>query len=31
VAGRFRTDILPVFTELLTIIKKEIVREVEVP
>jgi molybdopterin synthase catalytic subunit len=31
VAGRFRTDILPVFTELLTIIKKEIVRETEVP
>jgi molybdopterin synthase catalytic subunit len=31
VAGRFRTDILPVFAELLTIIKKEIVREVEVP
>ena len=31
VAGRFRTDILPVFQELLTIIKKEIVREDEVP
>ena len=31
VAGRFRTDILPVFQELLTIIKTEIVREDEVP
>jgi molybdopterin synthase catalytic subunit len=31
VAGRFRTDILPVFQELLTTIKKEIVREDEVP
>ena len=30
VAGRFRTDILPVFQELLTIIKNEIVREEEV-
>jgi molybdopterin synthase catalytic subunit len=30
VAGRFRTDVLPVFQELLTIIKKEIVREDEV-
>jgi len=30
VAGRFRTDILPVFQELLTIIKNEIVREDEV-
>ncbi len=30
VAGRFRTDILPVFQELLTIVKKEIVREEEV-
>lgn len=31
VAGRFGADILPVFQELLTIIKKEIVREEEVP
>jgi molybdopterin synthase catalytic subunit len=31
VAGRFRTDILPVFEELLTRIKTEIVREEEVP
>ncbi len=31
VAGRFRTDILPVFQELLTIIKTDIVREDEVP
>jgi molybdopterin synthase catalytic subunit len=31
VAGRFRTDVLPVFQELLTTIKKEIVREEEVP
>jgi len=31
VAGRFRTDILPVFQELLTIIKRDIVREDEVP
>lgn len=30
VAGRFRTDVLPVFQELLTIIKTEIVREDEV-
>lgn len=30
VAGRFRTDVLPVFTELLGIIKNEIVREEEV-
>lgn len=30
VAGRFRTDVLPVFQELLTIIKNEIVREEEV-
>lgn len=30
VAGRFRTDILPVFQELLTKIKKEIVREEEI-
>ncbi len=30
VAGRFRTDILPVFVELLTAIKGEIVREREV-
>jgi molybdopterin synthase catalytic subunit len=30
VAGRFRTDVLPVFQEVLTIIKKEIVREDEV-
>jgi len=30
VAGRFRTDVLPVLQELLTIIKKEIVREEEV-
>lgn len=29
VAGRFRTDILPVFTELLTLIKTKIVREEE--
>lgn len=29
VAGRFRTDVLPVFTELLGIIKNEIVREEE--
>jgi molybdopterin synthase catalytic subunit len=31
VAGRFRTDILPVFQELITTIKKEIVHEEEVP
>ncbi len=30
VAGRFRTDVLPVFQELLTIIKRDIVREEEV-
>lgn len=30
VAGRFRTDVLPVFQELLTIVKNEIVREEEV-
>jgi molybdopterin synthase catalytic subunit len=30
VAGRFRTDVLPVLQELLTIIKTEIVREEEV-
>lgn len=29
VAGRFRTDVLPVFQELIAIIKKEIVREEE--
>ncbi len=29
VAGRFRTDVLPVFQDLLTIIKKDIVREEE--
>ena len=29
VAGRFRTDILPVFVELLTTIKNEIVQEEE--
>jgi molybdopterin synthase catalytic subunit len=29
VAGRFRTDILPVFQELLTIIKRDIVKEQE--
>jgi molybdopterin synthase catalytic subunit len=31
VAGRFRTDILPVFEELLSLIKNEIVIEEEVP
>ncbi|MCX5808575.1 MAG: molybdenum cofactor biosynthesis protein MoaE [Proteobacteria bacterium] len=31
VAGRFRTDVLPVFQELLSKIKKEIVREEEIP
>jgi molybdopterin synthase catalytic subunit len=31
VAGRFRTDVLPVLQELLTTIKTEIVREEEVP
>ncbi len=30
VAGRFRTDIVPVFEELLSLIKNEIVREEEV-
>ena len=30
VAGRFKTDILPVFEELLTIVKNEIVTEEEV-
>lgn len=30
VAGRFRTDVLPVFQELLTIVKRDIVREEEV-
>ncbi len=30
VAGRFRTDVLPVFQELLTIIKTDIVREEEI-
>jgi molybdopterin synthase catalytic subunit len=30
VAGRFRTDVLPVFQELLTTIKSEIVREEEI-
>jgi molybdopterin synthase catalytic subunit len=30
VAGRFRTDVLPVFEELLTIIKKDIVTEEEI-
>jgi molybdopterin synthase catalytic subunit len=30
VAGRFRTDIIPVFEELLTIVKNEIVTEEEV-
>lgn len=29
VAGRFRKDVLPVFQELITLIKTEIVREVE--
>ncbi|MRR17370.1 MAG: molybdenum cofactor biosynthesis protein MoaE [Deltaproteobacteria bacterium] len=29
VAGRFRKDILPVFQELITLIKTEIVKEVE--
>jgi molybdopterin synthase catalytic subunit len=29
VAGRFRKDILPVFQELITLIKTEIVREEE--
>ncbi|MCU0579282.1 MAG: molybdenum cofactor biosynthesis protein MoaE [Desulfobacterota bacterium] len=30
VAGRFRTDVLPVFESLLTMIKREIVREQEI-
>jgi molybdopterin synthase catalytic subunit len=30
VAGRFRTDVLPVFEELLSLIKNEIVTEEEV-
>jgi molybdopterin synthase catalytic subunit len=30
VAGRFRTDVLPVFEELLTVIKSEIVTEKEI-
>jgi molybdopterin synthase catalytic subunit len=30
VAGRFRTDVLPVFEELLFVIKREIVTEQEV-
>jgi molybdopterin synthase catalytic subunit len=30
VAGRFRTDVLPVFEELLSVIKREIVTEHEV-
>jgi molybdopterin synthase catalytic subunit len=30
VAGRFRTDVLPVLQELLTAVKKEVVHEVEV-
>jgi molybdopterin synthase catalytic subunit len=30
VAGRFRTDVLPVFQDLLTIIKRDIVREEEI-
>ena len=30
VAGRFRTDVLPVLQELLSIIKKEIIKEKEV-
>jgi molybdopterin synthase catalytic subunit len=29
VAGRFRKDVLPVFQELITVIKTEIVREEE--
>jgi molybdopterin synthase catalytic subunit len=31
VEGRFRTDVLPVFQELISKIKKEIVREEEIP
>ena len=30
VAGRFRTDVLPVFDELLSVIKREIVTEEEI-
>jgi molybdopterin synthase catalytic subunit len=30
VAGRLRTDVLPVFEELLSIIKKDVVREEEI-
>ena len=30
VAGKFRTDVLPVFEELLSVIKREIVTEVEI-
>jgi molybdopterin synthase catalytic subunit len=30
VAGRFRTDVLPVLQELLTIVKRDIVREKEI-
>ena len=30
VAGRFRTDVLPVFEELLTVIKSEVVTEEEI-
>ena len=31
VAGRFRTDVLPVFEEMLSVIKREIVTEEELP
>jgi molybdopterin synthase catalytic subunit len=30
VAGRFRTDVLPVFQELLSLVKNEIVKETEI-
>ena len=30
VAGRFRTDVLPVFEELLSVIKREVVNEQEI-
>ena len=30
VAGRFRTDVLPVFQELLTVIKRDVVKEEEI-
>jgi molybdopterin synthase catalytic subunit len=30
VAGRFRTDVLPVFEELLSVIKRKIVTEQEI-